>query len=108
MKIPIVDIKKITKKKVLGIFNSALEIVTNDQTFYFCSIQERDTAYERIYALWKVSSPHAKGLNIEEEEENEKPGGDTVGKANSKKGGNTAKTSKTTILEKDEKEIVNQ
>jgi hypothetical protein len=72
VKIPIVDIKKIIKKKVLGIFNSALEIVTSDQNYYFCSIQDRDTAFERIYALWKVSSPHAKSISLEEEEATER------------------------------------
>ncbi len=71
VKIPIVDIKKIIKRKVLGIFNSALEILTIDMNYNFCSFQDRDTAYERIFALWKVSSPHAKNASMDGEE-NEK------------------------------------
>jgi len=63
-----VDIKRIIKKKVLGIFNSALELVTVDQVLNFCSFQDRDTAYERIFALWKISSPHAKLKWIQEED----------------------------------------
>ena len=34
----------------------------------FCSFQDRDTAYERIFALWKISSPHAKLRWIQEED----------------------------------------
>ncbi|CDW86422.1 UNKNOWN [Stylonychia lemnae] len=70
VRIPIVDIKKITKRKVLGIFNSAMEILTIDQNFNFCSFQDRDTAYDRIFALWKVSSPYAKTNWIEEDADN--------------------------------------
>jgi hypothetical protein len=47
---------------MLGIFNSSLELVTPDQSYNFCSFQDRDTAYDRIFALWKISSPHAKNV----------------------------------------------
>eukprot|EP00347_Sterkiella_histriomuscorum_P002763 403366896 len=70
LRVPIIDIKKILKKKVLGLFNSALEIITIDQTLNFCSFQDRDLAYERIFALYKVSSPYAKISQIEEDPEN--------------------------------------
>ena len=60
------DITKLIKKKVLGIFNSSLEIITTDQTYSFCSLQQRDMAYERIFALWKVQSPHAKYFELED------------------------------------------
>lgn len=48
------DITKIIKKKVLGLFNSSLEIITTELTYNFVSLQHRDMAYERIFALWKV------------------------------------------------------
>jgi hypothetical protein len=48
------DVTKILKKKVFAIFNSSLEIVTADQSYNFVAMQQRDLAYERIFALWKV------------------------------------------------------
>jgi hypothetical protein len=48
------DITKIIKKKVFAIFNSSLELVTVESSYNFVAMQQRDMAYERIYALWKV------------------------------------------------------
>jgi hypothetical protein len=59
------DITKIIKKKVFAIFNSSLEIVTTDQSYNFVAMQQRDMAFERIFALWKVQSPHARNFTEE-------------------------------------------
>jgi hypothetical protein len=61
VRIPIVNISKILKKKVLGLFNSSLEVRVGRETYNFTSFQQRDMAYERIMAVWRVSSPHAIG-----------------------------------------------
>lgn len=60
------DITKIVKKKVFAIFNSSLELLTNEQSYNFVAMQQRDMAYDRIYALWKVQSPYAKYQTTEE------------------------------------------
>lgn len=57
------DITRIVKKKVFAIFNSSLEIVTTEQSYNFVGMQQRDLAHERIFALWKVQSPHAKNYH---------------------------------------------
>ena len=60
MSIPVVNITKINKKKVLGLFNSYLDIVTSaDEIYSFGSFQNRELAYERITSVWRVASPHA-------------------------------------------------
>lgn len=64
------DITKINKKKVFAIFNSSLELVTGDQSYNFVAMQQRDMAYDRIFALWKVQSPHAKYHNSDEHQTN--------------------------------------
>lgn len=54
VKIPILEITKLNKRKVLGLFNSNLEIYTVNRIFIFCSMPQRDEAYERISALCKT------------------------------------------------------
>jgi len=55
-----VNVTKISKKKVLGIFNSSLEIFTSgEETFSFSGFPNRDLAYDRINSVWRVASPHA-------------------------------------------------
>jgi len=54
VKVPIFEITKLTKKKALGLFNNALEIVTVNKTFNFISMHFRDEAYDRIAALCRI------------------------------------------------------
>lgn len=58
---------------MLGILDSGIELMRKGEKepITFCSFQDRDLAFARFKALWKMVSPHAVNVEMSDDEEGE-------------------------------------
>ena len=57
----------------MRVLDSGIEIIKKGETepILFCSFQDRNLAFQRIKALWRMASPHSANVEMSDDEKTE-------------------------------------